>query len=47
MPLFSHTYNMYKTDKNIYVVSNRDLTERSEEDGNKLIDTNVLIYQIT
>ena len=39
--------NMYKTDKNIYVVSNRDLTERSEEDGNKLIDTNVLIYPIT
>ena len=51
MPLFENSKlsftNMYKTDKNIYVVSNRDLTERSEEDGNKLIDTNVLIYPIT
>lgn len=51
MPLFENSKlsftNMYKTDKNIYVVSNRDLTERSEEDANKLIDTNVLIYPIT
>ncbi len=51
MPLFENSKlsfsNMYKTDKCMYIVSNRDLTEMPEEEGHKLIDTTVLIYQIT
>ena len=51
MPLFENSKlsfsNRYKTDKCIYIVSNRDLTEMPEEEGHKLIDTTVMIHQIT
>ena len=38
--------NRYKTDKFVYIVSVRDLTEMPEDKGSSdLVDTNILIYQ--